>query len=107
MKGWETRSIPGIQGYHQKTSEASRGQIQERFREGVMFQALGSHPLFELLKGLRQMAQKPYIVQGVVRMYGYIWAACRGEPRLVSDEFIRYLRSEQWARVKGTVSNSA
>lgn len=104
MKGWETKSIPGIQGYHQKISEASRGQMRERFREGVMFQAMGSHPLFELMKGLRQMARKPYILQGVVRMYGYAWASCRREPRLVSDEFIRYLRSEQWARVKNMTS---
>ena len=52
--------------------------MRERFREGVMFHALGSHPLFELLKGLPLMGKTPYILQGVVRMYGYIWAACRG-----------------------------
>ena len=105
MKGWQTRSVPGLQVFHHKVADVSRGQWRERFREGVMFHAMGSHPLFELMKGLRQMARKPYVLQGVVRMYGYAWASCRREPRLVSDEFIRYLRSEQWGRLKGTVSN--
>lgn len=105
MKGWETQSIPGLHAYHHKVADESRGQWNERFREGVMFHALGSHPLFELLKSIRWMAKAPYILQGAVRMCGYIWAACSGQKRPVSEEFIRYLRSEQRGRLKGTVGN--
>ena len=100
MKGWETRSVPDLQAYHHKVGDVSRGQLRERFREGVMFHALGSHPLFELLKSIRWMGKTPYVLQGAVRMYGYIWAACSGQKRLVSEEFIRYLRKEQWQRIK-------
>jgi len=100
MKGWETKSIPGIQGHHHKKSEVSRGHSREWFRNGVMFHALGSHPMFELMKSLRCMKRKPYILEGVIRMYGYIWAACNMKERPVSAEFIKYFRSEQWSRVR-------
>jgi len=100
MKGWETRSIPGIHGYHHKKSEVSRGHSREWFRNGVMFHALGSHPMFELMKSLRFMTRKPYIMGGVIRMYGYVWAACCMKERPVSAEFVKYFRSEQWSRAR-------
>jgi poly-beta-1,6-N-acetyl-D-glucosamine synthase len=100
MKGWETRSIPGIQGYHHKNSDASRGYFNEWFRNGVMFYTIGSNPLVELMKSLRYMTRKPYILGGVIRIYGLMWAACSGKERPVSDEFIKYLRNEQWLRLK-------
>ena len=65
-----------------------------------MFHALGSHPLFELMKSIRWMGKAPYVLQGIIRMYGFIWAACSGQKRSVSEEFIRYLRKEQWQRIK-------
>jgi len=65
-----------------------------------MFHALGSHPLFELLKSIRWMGKAPYVLQGAVRLYGYLWAACSGQQRPVSEEFIRYLRREQLQRIK-------
>ena len=103
MKGWETKTIPVIQGYHHKKSELSRGYSREWFRNGVMFHALGSHPLIELMKSMRCMTRKPYILGGVMRMYGYLWATCNMKERPVSAEFMEYFRSEQWSRVKEIV----
>jgi hypothetical protein len=104
MNGWETKSIRSIPAYHHKVSEISRGYLKERFRSGVMFHAMGSHSMFELFKSLRQMTQKPYFLGGLARMCGFIWAGCSREIRPVEEDFIKYLRKEQWKRLKNILS---
>lgn len=100
MKGWQTRSVAGLQAFHHKVAAVTRGKWREHFREGVMFHSLGSHPLVELLKSIRRMGKWPYVFLGAVRMYGYVWAAFSRQERAVSEEFVRYFRSEQWRRLR-------
>lgn len=99
MKGWKTASIDCLKVFHHKVSESARGWAHESFREGAMFYALGSHPLFELLKCLRWTVRKPVFLQAAVRLYGYAWAAWHREERPVSPELVCFLRSEQRTRV--------
>ncbi|MEJ5358032.1 MAG: glycosyltransferase family 2 protein [Desulfobacterales bacterium] len=107
MKGWQTASVATLQVFHHKVGEANRGWAQERFREGTMFYSMGSHPLFELLKCLRWLGRKPLFLQGAVRLWGYAWACFRGEGRPVSAEFVRYLRSEQRARLMNVLRKTS
>lgn len=106
MNGWEVKSIPGIHGFHNKSSVVTRGLLRERFRNGVMFYALGSHPTFEVIKSMQRISEKPYVIGSIVRMCGYMWAACKRETRPASNEFVRYLRNEQWTRLRNKSSGA-
>jgi len=55
MKGWETEAFEELKVFHHKHSKAARGILSESFREGRMFYALGSHPLFEIIKSIKKL----------------------------------------------------
>jgi glycosyltransferase involved in cell wall biosynthesis len=95
MKGWEVRSFPELKVFHHRKSTAVRGIFREFFQYGVMDYALGNHPLFEILKAVRRIRERPYVLATFLRMSGFTWSYWRRQKRPVSEEFIRYLRREQ------------
>jgi len=65
-----------------------------------MFYALGSHPLFERLKSIKSIAIEPYFLFAITRMYGYIYSCCRKKKRSVTEAFVKFLRNEQYNKLK-------
>jgi biofilm PGA synthesis N-glycosyltransferase PgaC len=104
MKGWEVEAFEELNVYHHKHSTSSRGGINESLREGRMFYALGSHPLFEIIKNLSKIVEKPYFLHPFIRLFGYLWPFVRRQKRQVSDEFIRFLRKQQFDQLKAIFS---
>ncbi len=100
MKGWKTLSVQGLPAFHHKVGSKTGSALRGRFREAAMFYCLGSDPLFEILKSLRWMGRRPYFLQGIARLCGYVWAVCHDEKPHVSMDFIRYLRQEQRKRLR-------
>ncbi len=102
MKGWKTWSFPDIQVIHNKpvgTGHASN-LLQIRFRLGIGEYFLATHPVFMVFKSLRRcFKEKPYVLGGLMRLIGYLFGACMGEKRQISDELVRFIRREQWNRV--------
>lgn len=103
--GWKVRSFPEIKVYHyRRTGTATGNVLTARFRDGAQDYAIGYHPLFEILRVLRNIIRSPVLLGSLLWMYGYIYAAsCRYE-RPVSDDFVRYLRSEQLKRIWSLLS---
>jgi poly-beta-1,6-N-acetyl-D-glucosamine synthase len=99
MKGWHVMSIPEIVVYHHRPTASAGGILKNRFRLGLLDYSVGSHPVFEVIKDTRRMIQEPYLIGGLIRLCGYIWGYVRNEKRMVSDEFVEYLRKEQMDRV--------
>jgi hypothetical protein len=57
--------------------------------------AFGSEPIFEILKCLERVTEKPFFIGTAARLTGFLWSSLIREPRPVSDEFIAFLRAEQ------------
>lgn len=101
MYGWQVRSFPELELYHHRcTGTASRGLLGAQFRDGIKNYVVGYHPLFQLLRMLRGIDEKPFIISSLFWMAGYYWSAIRRYPRPVSEEFVNYLRKEQLSRLK-------
>lgn len=104
MKGWNTISFTGNKFYHHRRSgTANRNIYLAKFNYGRNDFLQGSHPLWQLLRGLYQMTLKPYIFGGVLLIVGYIWAFMRRENRFVSMDFVRFNRKEQTERLKALI----
>jgi glycosyltransferase involved in cell wall biosynthesis len=103
MLGWVVQAFPDMEVFHHKSGRLRRGVIKERFREGVMDYAVGSHPLFEVLKCLGRMRQNPVVFGGLLRMMGFAWSSTRREQRPVSREFVKFLRKEQTGMLRSLV----
>ena len=100
MKGWDVELLEDLTVLHHKHSESARGLLRESYREGKLFYCLGSHPLFELIKSIRKLAVKPFILYSFARMYGYLLPYFLNQKRPITNDFVDFLRKDQLIRLK-------
>lgn len=108
MKGWKTRTFTEkISLHHRALGSAQSGPIRMRFNLGKRDYAVGNDPLWQVFRGIYQMARKPYIVRGCALIAGYMYAAARRMERPVSGELMAFRRKEQMGRLAGLFSGKA
>ena len=100
MEGWHVRSFPDLKAYHNRPTGKGFGRLRYSYRGGVMDYYMGSHPLFECVKILRRLPQKPYVVGALTRLLGFAWAHCTRQSRQVPSDFFAFLRQEQINRLR-------
>jgi len=101
MRGWVVEAFEEFEVYHHKHNKTTRGKLKEAFRGGRMFYALGSHPLFEVLKSIKIIiTAEPYLLYAMTRMCGYSIPYFKRQRRPVTEQFIQFLRKEQFAQLK-------
>jgi len=103
MKGWQTRTFTEKVCFHHRklgVGSGSHGKLRMRFHYGRKAYHVGGHPLWECLRGLFQMREKPFVLGGLWFISGYAWAALRRSERTVSPELMRFHRAEQMARLR-------
>jgi len=65
-----------------------------------MFYALGSPLLFEIIKNINNGTRKRLFLFSLARVYGYAHSYVRRKKRPVSEEFVKYVRNEQWTKLR-------
>lgn len=101
MRGWKTRSYREKWFFHHRSlGTAERSGLASGFSYGEKDYYLGGHPLWELFRVLYTMTKKPYVIRGAVLGMGYVWAFLRRTPRPVSDELMKFHRSQQMVKLK-------
>lgn len=104
MHGWEVESFPELEVYHyRRTGTASEGVLRARFRSGIRAYLIGYHVLFEISRGILRLLRQPPIIGSLAMLSGFGWASLKRYDRPVSDDFVRYLRSEQLARLRSVI----
>ena len=107
MRGWEVRAFSDlVVSHHRRVGTEGMGILPARFRQGLEDYCVGYHPVFEIGKCVRRIAEPPYVLGSVFRMSGYLWGAMTRQSRELPAEFVRYLRNEQLRRLLGRVGNS-
>lgn len=100
IRGWEVKAFESFKVYHHKHKQITQDKLKEAFRTGQMFYALGSHPLFEILKSINSIRVKPYLLFAIARMYGYLLPFLKNQKRPVTEEFILFLRNKQLSKIR-------
>ena len=101
MGGWRVVAFPELAVHHLRpTGSAGKGRLRYWYLQGYKDYSLGSHPGFEAVKMARRMLCRPYIIGALAGLVGFGLAYCRRENRLVSPEFLRFLRAEQMDRLR-------
>ncbi|HEX4487709.1 MAG TPA: glycosyltransferase family A protein [Terriglobales bacterium] len=106
MKGWKVHSVPDLHVQHHRRTGSADSWHRDRMRQGRMDYALGSHPLFELVKCVRRIPEYPWLIGALTRLATFLWCYCRRESRPVSSEFMRFLRNEQVDRLRAMLRPS-
>lgn len=101
MCGWQVENFPEFEIYHYRFTGTAGGNIlRGNFRKGMQHYAIGYHPLFQIMSGISHIRDYPVVIGSVAMMSGYYWAMVKRTEKVVSDEVINYLRSEQLARLQ-------
>jgi glycosyltransferase involved in cell wall biosynthesis len=104
MNGWHVESFGDLPVFHHRPTGTAGSLLGYWFQQGQMDFALGSHPVFEIGKVAKRLRFKPYALGAMCRLAGFGCSYVRREERPVSDEFVTYLRQEQWSRLSLFVS---
>jgi len=99
MMGWSVRTLPQINVLHYRPTGGADRRMLHYYRQGKMDFTLGSHPLFELMKCARRISERPWGLAAAARLAGFLWSYTTREPRLVTQEFVTFLRAEQRNRL--------
>ena len=100
MAGWKVVAFPELPVYHHRPTASSGGLLKGHYRQGLMDYAVGTHPLFEVVKAARRLGCKPLVIGSAVRLTAFGIAAFRGDPRPVSQACVDFLRTEQTERLR-------
>ncbi len=95
MMGWTAEAFPELSIFHHRPTGEGGSLVRHKFRQGRMDYAFGSEPIFEILKCLERVTEKPLFIGTAARLTGFFWSSLIREPRPVSDKFIAFLRTEQ------------
>jgi glycosyltransferase involved in cell wall biosynthesis len=99
QNGWSVRSFPELPVRHYRRTCSAGGLLKGLYRQGLMDQSLGCDPIFEAFKCLSRVSCSPYVIGALARFSGFVWASCRGFPRVVPRDVSECLKAEQRARV--------
>lgn len=94
--GWKTRTFTEKTcEHHRKMGASHHAGFKERIHRGRMDYLLGSHPVWEILRSVYQMKNRPYVVGGILIFYGYVWTMFRRCNRTMPNELMKLRRHEQ------------
>ena len=101
MNGWKTRTFLEKTCLHHRPMGTGSGSVlKARFRHGIKDYYVGSHPLWQLLRGAFQMREKPYFIGGMLLIAGYCWAWANRLKAPLPSELRAFHRSEQLTRLR-------
>lgn len=103
MKGWEVRSLPGLKVLHHRPTCAADGRLRGAFRQGLMDAGYGYPLMFAILKYVRRLTFKPYVVGSVLSFAGYCYLRLKGGRSVIPDEALEYLRKVQLERISKAI----
>jgi glycosyltransferase involved in cell wall biosynthesis len=99
--GWETKSFNHLMlEHHRLTGSGSWNVWESKFKEGLLSYSMGYHPLFQFLKSIHRIKERPYLLSGMLHLLGFIYGNIKREKRHVSQDFIDYIRKEQLLKIK-------
>ena len=99
IRGWEAEAFPELKVFHHRHTGEGDNLARHKFRQGRMDYSLGSDPLFEVLKCLERIPERPFLGGSLARLAGFCWSYLYRDERPVSAEFIAFLRSEQKQKI--------
>jgi poly-beta-1,6-N-acetyl-D-glucosamine synthase len=97
--GWTTRSFPELKLHHLRFTGAAAGAWKNSVKNGLGSYICGYHPLFMLMKCVKNIPQKPYVVGSIGLLCGFVQGYLHRKPRIDDKESIAFLRQQQLRRL--------
>jgi poly-beta-1,6-N-acetyl-D-glucosamine synthase len=95
MLGWETTSFDDVQILHEKPTGSADGTWRNAVKCGLANYISGYHPLFMFSKCLKRSTNKPYLVESLGLLWGFLGGYIKGTAQVKDPALIEYLRRQQ------------
>jgi poly-beta-1,6-N-acetyl-D-glucosamine synthase len=99
MYGWHAQSFPELPVFHHRHTNTGSNLLRANFRLGRLDYSFGSDPCFEVFKCCIRLSSPPLLLGSAIRLAGFAWSYICRDQRPVSEKFVKFLRSEQKARL--------
>jgi biofilm PGA synthesis N-glycosyltransferase PgaC len=99
MLGWKTRSFKNLNITQYRTTGMAVGAWKNAIKNGVGSWVSGYHPLYLASKCVKRLFNKPYFVESVGMLYGFLQGYFGKIPRVEDKNLIHYLRQQQLKRL--------
>jgi glycosyltransferase involved in cell wall biosynthesis len=101
MLGWQTQSFPDLKVIHHRSTQSFSGRLKGKRNFGEAAYYLGYHPIFMLLRVLKNMTKKPYFWGGANMLIGFISGYTEKRARIEDPAFVQYIREQQLNKLLG------
>jgi glycosyltransferase involved in cell wall biosynthesis len=95
LYGWTTLTFSDLRLIQHKSTGAADGTWRDRFKNGLANYITGYHPLFVLAKCAKRAIHKPFLVESLALLAGFLSGYLNRLPQQANVEAIRYLRRQQ------------
>ena len=93
--GWKTKGFVEMKLLHLRYTGEAEGSWRNLVKNGLANYIAGYHPLFMFFKCMKRSVQKPYGIQAIGLMYGFMKGYFKKIPQVDDRELVCYLRKEQ------------
>ena len=105
-RGWHTRHFDDIPFYHLRPEGSTIGFVKTGILHGEVYYVCGGGATFFALKAVhRLVSERPFILAGIVLVYGYIRAWTSGRARLVTKSEAEFYRRRLNERVSSRLKS--
>jgi glycosyltransferase involved in cell wall biosynthesis len=95
MHGWRTRTFNNLVVIHYRHTGAADGSWKDAIKKGRANYICGYHPLFMFLKFLKRLFSRPFLIDAVGLLYGYLGSYFSKIPQTSDKDVIKYIQQQQ------------
>lgn len=107
MHGWKVETLRDIPVYAQRRVLTGGATLMHtRFRRGLSNYILGYSMLFQFASSISRVTEPPAVLGSIATMAGYVTGMIQRRRRALAPDVIRFLRSEQRARLLSSLHRS-
>ncbi|NWG29381.1 MAG: glycosyltransferase family 2 protein [Ignavibacteriaceae bacterium] len=100
LYGWEIKNINSIIVlHHRPTGITGSNLFRTRLRDGSVEYNLCYHPLFQFVKCIKRIPEKPFLIGSILRFFGFWLSYIKREKRDISNELFDFIREDQIRRL--------
>ncbi|MDW7679446.1 MAG: glycosyltransferase family A protein, partial [bacterium] len=104
MLGWVTQNFDELRVIHLRRTQSASGALRGYLNQGHVAYYIGYHPMYMLLRAVRKMFNRPFIVGGVYLYAGYLQGFIKRAPRFEDKKITNYMREQQINKILGKES---
>ena len=104
-RGWTTTHFNELRMMHHKREGSSIGAVKTGLMHGEAYYRTGGSKIFFLLKVLHRISVRPYFVNAIALIWGYVRAMVMRKQLLVTETEARYYKALLLERLKERVKS--